>query len=78
MPYIVIGAIAAAVAIVVLLLVMRKRRRPETAAATAPAQPIPQASIAAPPTVTADKFCMNCGATLPAHATFCNKCGSKQ
>jgi len=78
MPYIVIGAIAAAVAIVAVLLAMRKRRRPETAAATAPAQPIPQASIAAPPTVTADKFCMNCGATLPAHATFCNKCGSKQ
>ena len=78
MPYIVIGAIAAAVAIVVLLLVMRKRRRPETAAATVPAQPIPQASIAAPPPVTADKFCMNCGASLPAHATFCNKCGSKQ
>ena len=78
MPYIVIGAIAAAVAIVVLLLAMRKRRRPETAAATAPAPPTPQASIAAPPTVTADKFCMNCGASLPAHATFCNKCGSKQ
>jgi hypothetical protein len=78
MPYIVIGAIAAAVAIVVLLLAMRKRRRPETATATGPAQPIPQASIAAPLPVTADKFCINCGAPLPAHATFCNKCGTKQ
>jgi len=78
MPYIVIGAIAATVAIVVLLLAMRRRRRPETAAATAPAQPIPQASVAAPPTVTGDKFCMNCGAPLPTHATFCNKCGTKQ
>ena len=27
---------------------------------------------------TAGKFCMNCGASLPTHATFCNKCGSKQ
>jgi len=78
MPYVVIGAIAAAVAIVVVLLAMRKRRRPETVAATASPQPIPQASIAPPPAVAADKFCMNCGATLPAHATFCNKCGTKQ
>ena len=24
------------------------------------------------------KFCMNCGAALPAHVAFCNKCGFKQ
>jgi len=27
---------------------------------------------------TGGKFCMNCGAALPSHAAFCNKCGSKQ
>jgi len=73
-----IVVLAGIAAIVVVLLAMRKRRRPETAAATASAQPIPQASIAAPSPVTADEFCMNCGASLPAHATFCNKCGAKQ
>lgn len=24
------------------------------------------------------KFCISCGAQLPAHATFCNRCGARQ
>jgi hypothetical protein len=31
-----------------------------------------------PPATTVTKFCMICGAPLPAHAIFCNRCGSKQ
>jgi len=38
--------------------------------------PSPLAPSGAEP--TAGKFCMNCGASLPTHATFCNRCGSKQ
>jgi len=26
----------------------------------------------------AEKFCLNCGVSLPVHATFCNRCGMKQ
>ena len=26
----------------------------------------------------AGKFCISCGTSLPSHATFCNKCGTKQ
>jgi len=29
-------------------------------------------------TAAADKFCINCGISLRANATFCNKCGSRQ
>jgi len=38
--------------------------------------PSPLAPSGAEPTT--GEFCMDCGASLPAHATFCNKCGSKQ
>jgi hypothetical protein len=31
-----------------------------------------------PPAVGGEKFCINCGAKLPANATFCGTCGAKQ
>jgi hypothetical protein len=34
--------------------------------------------VSSPVQPPARRFCINCGAPLPAHATFCNKCGSKQ
>jgi hypothetical protein len=83
MPYVIIGAIVAAIAIIVALLLMRRRRAP------APTPTYPPPAVAAPPPTVAmpshpaaqlptGKFCLNCGVPLPAHATFCNKCGSKQ
>jgi hypothetical protein len=38
--------------------------------------PSPLAPSGVEPTMR--KFCMDCGASLPTHATFCNRCGSKQ
>lgn len=40
-------------------------------AAPSPVEPFPAEPLTG-------KFCINCGASLPAHATFCNKCGTKQ
>ena len=37
----------------------------------------PVVTSASSPT-TSGKFCLYCGVPLPAHATFCKKCGSKQ
>ncbi len=41
---------------------------------------VPPAQVATPvPTApTAAKYCIDCGASIPPHAAFCNKCGSKQ
>jgi hypothetical protein len=76
-PYVTIGAIVAVIAIVAVLRAIRKRKKPK-ATPTAQAEQTPQATTGTPPTVAADKFCMNCGAPLPAYASFCNKCGMKQ
>jgi hypothetical protein len=73
-----IGLIA--VAAIVLVISKLKSTAPRTAlpstSAPAVAQTGPVISPAA--ATSADKFCTNCGAPLPARATFCNKCGSKQ
>jgi hypothetical protein len=47
--------------------------KPSTVAPVAPSAPAAPAPESGP-----GKFCVNCGASLPAHATFCNKCGTKQ
>jgi len=62
-----VSAVTISIIIAMALVIRRKRR-------TSPSvRPVPQAV----PTPTR-KFCINCGASLPAHAPFCNKCGSKQ
>jgi hypothetical protein len=89
--YIIIGVILCAIAIIVALLLMRRKRVPTPTPTYQPPSPSP-AVPQPPPTVTpmrspatppgvqppTGKFCVNCGAPLPTHATLCNKCGSKQ
>jgi len=91
MPYLMTGAIVAGVIIVVAALLLARRRRasapvptygPPPAAAVPPSAP-PVAPTLSPPAPSearpaAGKFCISCGAPLPAHVTFCNKCGTKQ
>jgi len=48
-----------------------------------PAHVLPTSSVVAPKVEppsgpTLGRFCIDCGAPIPAHAVFCNKCGSKQ
>jgi hypothetical protein len=85
MPYAIIGGIILVVIVVVaILLLMKRRRAPTRALGTAfPPPPVPEAptpSSQPPPAAQppGGKFCINCGAPLPAWATFCGKCGSKQ
>jgi hypothetical protein len=52
--------------------------RPTRASAATPVAPAAPVVLPPPPESAAGKFCINCGAHLPAHATFCNKCGTKQ
>jgi hypothetical protein len=64
------------------ILTVSKTRATASAPPRAPSvtqvAPAAQAVSPAPSVQTAGKFCINCGARLPEHATFCNKCGSKQ
>jgi tetratricopeptide (TPR) repeat protein len=70
---IIVGAVVA-IAIVALLLMRRKTGTASAATAVvSPAQPAPSVSPLA-----AGKFCINCGAPLPAPAVACETCGSKQ
>jgi predicted amidophosphoribosyltransferase len=66
----------------ILLLVGRSRHLPQGGAPLFPAAAttgeVPPVVTSVPPPTTTGKFCMNCGATLPAHVAFCNKCGFKQ
>ena len=40
---------------------------------------VPPAQVATPaPTAPTAVYCIDCGASIPSHATFCNKCGTKQ
>lgn len=52
--------------------------RPGAPVAPSVAQPTPSVARAPPPAGFAGKFCINCGVPLPAHATFCSKCGARQ
>ena len=74
-----IGSIVAAAVV----LFVGVRRRPVSVSVSAP-QPAarvaePASSVIPPsPLPPVGKFCINCGASLPKHVSFCNKCGSKQ
>jgi len=68
--------------IAVAAVVLAASRMGKAAPGTAPSTSVPVAHagpvVSTPPAPTIGKFCINCGAPLPARATFCNKCGSKQ
>jgi len=67
-----VGIIAVVViALIAVLLAKRRKKLPPAAAPTG-------AEAYAPPATGAQKFCVNCGAPLPADAQFCGKCGSNQ
>jgi hypothetical protein len=72
---IIVGTVGAIVVGVVALLRMRRKTR-MARAATAVVSPAQSAPSVGP--LAADKFCINCGAPLPAHAAVCETCGSKQ
>jgi hypothetical protein len=71
-----IGLIIVAVILLAFSVVRRKPSPAPTRIYEGPAAVAPPAPAAAQTPVS--KFCINCGAPLPAHAGFCNKCGSKQ
>ncbi len=73
-----IGLIA--VAAIALAISRMKRTAPRTAPpSTSPPVAAQAGRVVSPAAATsAGKFCTNCGGPLPARATFCNKCGSKQ
>ena len=60
--------------VLVAVLVLKKRRKPSTPQA----QPLTTAPPEVAPKEPTQKFCVNCGAPLPADAQFCGKCGSRQ
>jgi hypothetical protein len=85
MPYTIIGGIIVVVIVIVAILLLMKRGRAPTPTpgAAVPPPPAPVAPTPPPPAPPAaqppgGKFCINCGAPLPAWAAFCGKCGSKQ
>jgi hypothetical protein len=69
-----VGSIIVAV---IVITVSRMKGVPQEPKKPSPVAPVarvsPSRSGQAP-----GKFCINCGVPLPVHATFCNKCGSKQ
>lgn len=73
-----IGLIA--VAVIALAISRMKNAAPRTAPPSASASAVARAGpvVSSAAATSAGKFCTNCGAPLPARATFCNKCGSKQ
>lgn len=68
-----LGIIAIVVIANIAVLVAKRRKKKPSPAAT----PTRAEAYAPPPTET-QKFCVNCGAPLPADAQFCGKCGSRQ
>jgi len=75
--YILVGVVAIVVVLVVVLVRRRKRPaqmpRPSETVTYAPAMPTP-----AGPSVSAETFCVHCGAPIGASAKFCRKCGKAQ
>ena len=75
--YVLVGVVAIVVVLVVVLARRRKRPtptpRPSEAVTYAPAMPTP-----AGPSVSAEAFCVHCGAPMGAGAKFCRKCGKAQ
>ena len=62
--------------VVAAIVLVVSRKRGATPPSSAPISTTTPA--VSPREPTAGKFCINCGVPLPSHATFCNKCGSKQ
>jgi len=69
-----VGIAIVIVIVLVAVLVLMKRRKPPTP----PAQPVTTAPPGVAQQAPTQKFCVNCGAPLPADAQFCGKCGSQQ
>ena len=67
-----IVAVVSLVAISVVVVILLRRRGHE--------KPVAAAEVGAPAEsqLAAERFCISCGAPLPATMKFCNKCGSKQ
>ena len=61
-----------AVAVIAIAVAMKRRR------GTVPLPPTPVATTPPPPQEPERKYCVNCGASISSHATYCSKCGSKQ
>jgi ribosomal protein L40E len=66
-------AIVIVIVLVAVLVLMKRRKQPAR-----PAQPVTTAPPEVAPQASTEKFCVNCGAPLPADALFCGKCGSRQ
>jgi hypothetical protein len=62
------------VIVLVAVLILKKRKRPPTP----PTQPVTTVPLGVDAKAPTQKFCINCGAPLPADAQFCEKCGSRQ
>jgi len=69
-----VGIAIVIVLVLVAALVLMKRRKPPTP----PTQPVTTAPPGVSQQAPTQKFCVNCGAPLPADAQFCGKCGSQQ
>ena len=79
-PLVIAGVVAAIVVVLALILLMRRRgkaARPQTLAPAAAPSPIPPP---VQPTARPDatKYCISCGALIPAHALHCSRCGAAQ
>ena len=68
--------IAVAIVVIALVAYFVGVRRGKAPASVSPAQP---AAVMQPTSgQQASKFCVNCGASLPTQARFCNSCGTQQ
>jgi ribosomal protein L40E len=67
----IVAVVVVAVVAVVAVFVLRRRGRGKSVAAAPIGAPV-ESQLAA------TRFCVSCGAELPAGVNFCNKCGSKQ
>lgn len=67
----IVAVVVVAVVAVVAVFVLRRRGRGKSVAAAPIGAPV-ESQLAA------TRFCISCGAELPATVNFCNKCGSKQ
>jgi len=70
-----IGLVLVAAAV---LAISRRIGAVSSPARVPPATAVAPAVTPSPSAPSTGKFCMNCGAPLPARATFCNECGLRQ
>ncbi len=72
-----VGILSVGVLIAIFSRISMRTSRPVHATQVS-AVPSPAASVAPASKPTALKYCIGCGASLPVHAVFCNKCRAKQ